>query len=993
MNRKSIICQSMMRVALRSLLTALCLITAGAFPANLKAQQIYQLDSERVQLVYLGKRYTYLTPHVLRSYENAMNFHQKLWDYDPGKVYVLLNDFQDYGTGGAISMPLNQVLLGIGPYSFAFSIIPSNERFQWLFNHELTHIVMTDKTNNRDDFWRKVFFGKVLRDEQNPLSALWSYATVPRWYAPRWYQEGIACFMETWMSGGLGRAMGYYDEMYFRSLVHENKPIHSVVGLETEGTSVDFQVGANAYLYGTRFVTYLAGEYGIDKLSDFYLRSENSKAFFASQFRQVYEKPLRQAWDEWIAHEREFQIKNMERVKEYPLTSFTPITREPLGSVSTFRYNPLSDKIYAAINYPGVLSQIAEIDVYSGKIRKITDLDAPALYYSTHLAYDQANNRIFISEQNNKYRSLVMIDAATGKKETLLPFTRTGDLVFNPVDRSLWGVRFDNGYSILVKIPEPYKEILQIYFAPFGKAVFDLDISSDGRLISASMSGIRGEQELVVFDTKALESGIKAYRSLLELEDNTLTQFKFAPDDKSLIGTSYYTGVSNVWRVGVEDSSFELLSNTETGFFMPLQYSSDSIFVLRFYRDGMLPGRIPLKVLHEANAIEFLGNQVVQRHPEVEEWSLPPPPPIDTNSVDEGSYRPMKEMILANAWPDLTGYKNTFVAGYRLLFRDPLSLSQINLFLGGSPWSPYEDKRKIHAQLDWSYWNWQFNAAWNKADFYDLFGPTKRSRAGYSIGLSYEKSNTLKDPFRWSYNFGMYTYGDLEVLPQYQNIATPIRNFQVMSSGFSLSRLRHTLGGVDYEKGYRWSLSGSSYYARQQFFPSIISNQDIGFLIPLIRNTSFWIRNSLGQSLGDKGSALSYFYLGGFRNNYIDWRGTRQYRTSVAFPGAGIDEVRARRYARTMIELNTKPVRTRNLGMTWLYPTFIYTSVFSTHLAVDPLYAQNTRHLFNIGFQTDIEMVLLSYMKTTWSAGYAHLFEKDRPGKGQWMFSIKLLGR
>jgi hypothetical protein len=32
-------------------------------------------------------------------------------------------------------------------------------------------------------------------------------------------------------------------------------------------------------------------------------------------------------------------------------------------------------------------------------------------------------------------------------------------------------------------------------------------------------------------------------------------------------------------------------------------------------------------------------------------------------------------------------------------------------------------------------------------------------------------------------------------------------------------------------------------------------------------------------------------------------------------------------------------------------------------------------------------------MKTTWSAGYAHVFEKDRPDKGQWMFSIKLLGR
>jgi hypothetical protein len=67
--------------------------------------------------------------------------------------------------------------------------------------------------------------------------------------------------------------------------------------------------------------------------------------------------------------------------------------------------------------------------------------------------------------------------------------------------------------------------------------------------------------------------------------------------------------------------------------------------------------------------------------------------------------------------------------------------------------------------------------------------------------------------------------------------------------------------------------------------------------------------------------------------------------------------------------------------------------VFGTHLAIDPYSLTNPRNFFNAGFQTDIEVVLLSYMKTTWSAGYAHVFEKNRPGKGQWMFSVKLLGR
>jgi hypothetical protein len=115
----------MQRITRSLLIIMLGLLTA--IPVT--AQNIHQLDSDRVQLVYLGKRYTYLTPHVLRTYDNAMNFHQELWDYDPGKVYVMLNDFQDYGNGGAITMPLNQVFIGIGAYSFAFSIIPSNERF------------------------------------------------------------------------------------------------------------------------------------------------------------------------------------------------------------------------------------------------------------------------------------------------------------------------------------------------------------------------------------------------------------------------------------------------------------------------------------------------------------------------------------------------------------------------------------------------------------------------------------------------------------------------------------------------------------------------------------------------------------------------------------------------------------------------------------------------------------------------------------------------
>ena len=965
------------------------------FVAPVQAQNIWQIQDNGLTLIHFGKRFDYLLPHVVQTYHNARQFHGTLWDYpDSTDTYVILSDFEDMGHGGALVMPFSQVQLGVAPYSFAFSIIPSNERFQWLFNHELTHVVMADKTNPQDRFFRSLLQGKIRRNEENPLSAFWSYLTTPRWYAPRWFHEGIACFMETWMSGGLGRAMGTYDEMYFRSIVNGGQRLYSLIGLETEGTTIDFQVGANAYLYGSRFITYLAYAEGVDKLKAFYSRSDSSKAFYAQQFKQVYGRSIHQVWKEWMEWERAFQEENLARIKAYPLSPFRSLTDKPLGNVSKLAFNPSTGKLYAAINYPGILSQVAEIDVQSGRIRKLATLDSPELYYSTHLAYNAADEKVYFTEQNSKFRSLVEVDVRSGRKKTLHPMTRTGNLVFNPTDKSLWGVRHDNGNATLVTLPAPYDKIVPVYTAPFGRVLFDLTISHGGDKLVASLSGVKGEQALVCFDLNRLKQGDVSYETLFELEDNTLTQFSFSSDDRYLIGTSYFTGVSNVWRLNVATKEFELLSNTATGLFSPLQYSADSLVVLRFERDGMVPGVIPYRVLSDANAIEYLGNQVHQRNPVVEQWSLPPASKAVGASTDLVStpYRPLREMKLANLYPDIGGYKQTVALGCRLNWRDPLGVSNLELFVAGSPWSPYENKQKVHLMLDWRYFNWHLTANFNQTHFYDLFGPTKRSRAGYVVGLDYRRNFSQKHPFKRYYEAGLYTYGMLEVLPQYQNVASPIRAFQAAHVGYGLSKLRKTLGGVMDETGYSWDISATSYLAQGRVYPSFVSNQDVGFLLPGLRNTSFWIRNSVGQSLGLRASGLSHFYFGGFRNNYVDWQPSEQYRLALAFPGAPIDDIKAYNYVKTMGELNLRPLRLRNVGTTWLYPTFIKSSLFGTHLMTNFDRRSERAHLFNLGAQVDLQLVLFSYLKTTWSLGYARKLQAHTPTTDQWMLSLKLLG-
>ncbi len=958
------------------------------------AQKINRIKSDNINLVYFGKRYTYLTPHVLEAYHNSMNFHSKLWNYTPTDTYVILNDFEDIGNGGAITIPLNTVVIGIEPYNFAFSIIPSNERFQWLFNHELTHVVLTENPNKRDLFFRNAMFGKVKNNSLYPLSAVWSYFTTPRWYAPRWFHEGIACFMETWMSGGLGRSMGYYDEMYFRSIVNEQKPIYSLTGLETEGTTIDFQVGANSYLYGSRFVTYLANEYGVEKLIDWYRRSDDSKAFYASQFKKVYGRPVKEEWERWRKWEEDFQMKNLRRIEEYPVTEFLPLTPSPLGSVSRVEYNKKTGKLYAAVNYPGKLSHVAEIDINTGKVRKVATVDSPVLYYTTHLTLDKEREKIYITEQNTKYRNLVEIDIKSGKKRVVNKFTRTGEIVINEADQAIWGVMHDNGYSILVKIPKPYDRVVPMYTMPFGIALFDLDISNNGEKLIGSMSGVSGEQSLVMFDINDIESGIAGLKKLFTVDENTLTQFKFSDDDRYLIGTSYYTGVSNVWRLKLEDNTFELLSNTETGLFMPFEYGKDSLLVLKYYRDGMIPGKISKEVITSANAIDFLGNLVHQNNPVVEEWSLPPASSTSGSHslIEESIYKPWKNMKLIGAYPDISGYKETIALGYRIKISDPVGLSNINLLFALSPWSNYQSEQKIHLMFEWKLWNWNFNANYNPVHFYDLFGPKKRSRAGYSVGVEHRKNSTLRTPFKTFYQFGGFFYGNLELLPEHQNVESPLISIGAFTASYGLSKLRRTLGAVIDERGFSWEVKTKTYFAKSGVYSSVLSNQDFGFLLPFRRNTSFWIRSSVGQSLTKRGSALSSFYFGGFRNNYVDWQPVEQYRNALAFPGAEIDAIAAYNYVKTMGELNLRPLRIRNTGTTWLYPTYVKSSLFATHLLTDFDKSSLTANIFNIGGQIDFQIVLFSYLRSTWSVGYARMLQKDKPSNDMLMLSLKLLG-
>ena len=98
------------------------------------------------------------------------------------------------------------------------------------------------------------------------------------------------------------------------------------------------------------------------------------------------------------------------------------------------------------------------------------------------IVFNPYDRRIFYTTDNDEWRDLVAVNVDSGEKETLMKEARIGDLAFNRSDSTIWGVRHYNGISTLVKIPKPYNEWRQVYSFPYGNDIYDIDVSSDGKL-------------------------------------------------------------------------------------------------------------------------------------------------------------------------------------------------------------------------------------------------------------------------------------------------------------------------------------------------------------------------------------------------------------------------------------------------------------------------------------------------------------------------------
>ncbi len=796
------------------------------------------------------------------------------------------------------------------------------------------------------------------------------------------------------MGGGLGRAQGSYDEMVFRTMVRDSALFYDVVGLESEGTKVDFQVGANSYLYGTRFVSYLALQYGPDKLIDWFRQSKESKSNFSSEFERLYGASIDDEWSRWIEWEHSWQKANLDSIRVNPVTTFRPIAREGLGSVSRAFFDSLAGVMYVAINYPGQTAHIAAIDVRTGALRKLQDIRGAALFYVTSLAYNPSTRTLFYTTDNSHERSIYALDIATGSSRQLLKKARVGDLAFNQKDKSLWGVRHLNGYSAIVRIPYPYVEANQMYLFDYPKDLYDVDISPDGSALTGALALTDGKLLLIQMETEKLMKGDGSYKVLYDFEEYSPANFVFSPDGKFLFGNSYYSGVSNIMRYDVEKNDMSALTNAESGFFRPVPVSNDSLVAFHFTGKGFEPVMLANRQVENVDSVRFLGNAVVRKYPVLRTWQVDPTAlkriNIDSLTTYKGPYSPADNIRLSSLYPVAEGYKVFPAYGLRFNFADPTTLTRGDLTVAYTPNQVLPQEERLHAALNYRFWQWRIGATYNASDFYDLVGPTKTSLKGYSLTLENRDFLLFDEPETMEYRVALGGYWGLERLPEFQNVQTAYDKFLSLNARINYQYLMKSLGAVDDERGVVWQLVSHTNLVNGKLFPRVHTNAAYGVLLP-INHSSLWLRGSAGYSFGDRYDPFSGFYFGGFGNNWVDHKEIKRYREEYSFPGVEIDNIGGVLFARGMLEWDLPPIRFRRFGVPSFYCNWARVGLFTSVIGTNFDRSSERQVVGNAGGQIDFRLVVFSSFESTLSLGYAVAARENQRVSDEFMISLKIL--
>ena len=238
---------------------------------------------------------------------------------------------------------------------------------------------------------------------------------------------------------------------------------------------------------------------------------------------------------------------------------------------------------------------------------------------------------------------------------------------------------------------------------------------------------------------------------------------------------------------------------------------------------------------------------MVDKYPVLKTWQVPPASTVDYEKavIAQGPYAPLRNIGLDNAFPIVTGYKDAIGIGYHFNFADPIAFANLGITAAYTPGQGIPGEQQGHVNIKGSYLGWRGEFYWNRTDFYDIFGPTKRSQKGYAAKIGYDWLIIYDEPRKLEAKFDYAYYDQIDTLPGAQNVDTAFTRLTTAEAGLYYTDVRRSLGAVDGEKGLAWSAVVNTSRVSGEITPQLHGTLDVGFDLPM-SHSSIWLRGAAG---------------------------------------------------------------------------------------------------------------------------------------------------
>ncbi len=977
------------RQSILILLAVIPLFSSMCLDAQANSTRL-ERDSEHFTVLY-WKSHEYLVPHILKCAESALSTLMPIFNYRPTeKIIISTNDYHDFGAAGTTSVPHNFIRLDIAPFELDYENIPFDDRIQWLLSHELVHVIISDGVYAGDSFSRSLF-SKVAPEREQPLSVFFSLLTNFDRFSPDWHQESIAMFMETWLNHGFGRLQGNFDEMFFRSMVYEDRPFPSLNELDAKVAATSYLLQMQYYLYGARFSAHLAYKYGSQAFIDWFKsRPDAGLDWYDEKFRHTFGVSLDSAWWDFAESETQFQKANLAKLATFPYTAVNPLSDKAYGWVTQPMLNSTGERILFGSHNAHSLATIVEIDLRTKKVSEVATLPTPRMVQVAAVTIDPDAGLVFYTTNNNYlHRDLWLLDPATKIKKCLFEDIRLGDLTACSSTRELWGIRHAAGKATLVYSRFPYTGFVPITEFAYDNSLQHLSISPSGRWLAATLHQSSGEQKIIVVDLRKLKQNGELIYEIIA-DSGSPEHPSWGPDERVLFWNAYVNGVSNIYRCDLSTRQICAISHTPRGLFRPICINTDSLFAFEFSSDGFTPVLIENNQAERLPAIAYLGQQLIAKEPQLAQWAVPttrPEAEYVHQPSPEKTYRSFAHLRTNALIPVVTSFMDQIALGYYGQFSDPLLVHDLKFELAYSPWPSNRLMPRVHLDVKYEYKKaWTLRYQNNASNFYDLVNSRKRT--------TMQKKILANNTHYWKYDLPhkikhvneVAVYLDAQTIND--NMTKLTRpDFIVYQSVLESADLRRSIGSVDNEEGTKWTATLMTFHVNPKQF------QHVGGLHLEWERYSTWgwphnvfmLSLAAGARYTEKHLAQGKFYFGGFGNRFFENEPVEQYRKVFRFPGVQIYNLVTDRFAKISIENKLPPLRFGNAYLGHHCLTHVDATLFSQSLAIE----RNWRGLWlDVGTQVNLHLKHWFNIESTISFGCAKAWNRYQDS-WEWFVSFK----